>query len=204
MPKFPAGLLPFNALVFLAGVVGLILTGNGEFLFYLIVLIILAAIVWLVHKHVSLSSVVLWGLSVWAAAHLAGGLMPVPESWPINGETRVLYSLWLIPGWLKYDQIVHAFGFGICTLLCHEGLMATTQTEPQTSAARSFVLFAVLAALGLGATNEVIEFAATLLVPETNVGGYVNTGWDLVANTVGAVLAGAAILLKNRPAQVES
>jgi hypothetical protein len=26
-------------------------------------------------------------------------------------------------------------------------------------------------------------------MPETNVGGYVNTGWDLVANTVGATVA---------------
>ena len=34
-----------------------------------------------------------------------------------------------------------------------------------------------------------IEFAATLLLPKTNVGGYVNTGWDLVCNLIGAVLA---------------
>ncbi len=35
-------------------------------------------------------------------------------------------------------------------------------------------------------SNEVVEFAATLLVPNTGVGGEVNTGWDLVANFVGA------------------
>ena len=30
---------------------------------------------------------------------------------------------------------------------------------------------------------------ATLLVPETNVGGYVNTSWDLVSNLIGAIAA---------------
>ena len=48
--------------------------------------------------------------------------------------------------------------------------------------------------MGFGALNEVVEFAATLSVPETNVGGYVNTGWDLVSNLVGCITA--AILIR--------
>jgi hypothetical protein len=52
--------------------------------------------------------------------------------------------------------------------------------------------------LGFGALNEVVEFAATLLVPETNVGGYVNTGWDMVSNLVGATTAAAAIWMAER------
>jgi hypothetical protein len=51
------------------------------------------------------------------------------------------------------------------------------------------LVLAAAAGLGFGALNEVIEFVATLTMPETNVGGYVNTGWDLVANTVGATVA---------------
>jgi len=54
-------------------------------------------------------------------------------------------------------------------------------------------VLAVTSGMGLGAMNELIEFAATLLVPETNVGGYVNTGWDLVSNFVGATAAAAVI-----------
>ena len=50
-------------------------------------------------------------------------------------------------------------------------------------------LYGDSAGLGFGALNEVVEFAATLLVPETNVGGYRNTGWDLVANLFGATAA---------------
>jgi len=37
-------------------------------------------------------------------------------------------------------------------------------------------------------------------VPETNVGGYANTGWDLVANTVGPTVAATLIALFDRGA----
>jgi hypothetical protein len=52
------------------------------------------------------------------------------------------------------------------------------------------------ASLGFGALNEVVEFVATLSIPETNVGGYENTGWDLVANLVGVALASLIIHLR--------
>lgn len=55
--------------------------------------------------------------------------------------------------------------------------------------------------MGFGALNEVIEFFATLALPETNVGGYINTGWDLVANTVGAAIASLMIYFR-QPASV--
>ena len=41
--------------------------------------------------------------------------------------------------------------------------------------------------------NEMIEFIATLTIPETNVGGYNNTGWDLVFNLIGCALAAIII-----------
>ena len=43
--------------------------------------------------------------------------------------------------------------------------------------------------MGFGAANEVVEFIATRILPETNVGGYENTGWDLVFDLIGAVIA---------------
>jgi hypothetical protein len=39
----------------------------------------------------------------------------------------------------------------------------------------------------------VIEFTATLLVENTNVGDYNNTGWDLVSNLTGSVAAAVGI-----------
>ncbi len=47
----------------------------------------------------------------------------------------------------------------------------------------------VLAGLGIGAGNEIVEFFATVILAETNVGGHVNTGWDLVFDLVGGVAA---------------
>jgi hypothetical protein len=58
------------------------------------------------------------------------------------------------------------------------------------------MVLAATSGMGLGALNEVVEFAATLLVPETNVGGYLNTGWDLVANATGATAAVILIALR--------
>ena len=39
---------------------------------------------------------------------------------------------------------------------------------------------------------------ATLLIPETNVGGYRNTGWDLVSNLIGATTAATWIWVSER------
>ena len=62
------------------------------------------------------------------------------------------------------------------------------------------MVLSAASALGFGALNEVIEFIATLLVPETNVGGYRNTGWDLIANLCGATIAAALIWIHGRKA----
>lgn len=43
---------------------------------------------------------------------------------------------------------------------------------------------------GVGAFNEVVEFGASHLLAATNVGGYENTGRDLVANLLGTAVAG--------------
>jgi hypothetical protein len=51
---------------------------------------------------------------------------------------------------------------------------------------------AAFAGIGLGAMNKVVEFIATFFLG-TNVGGYRDTGFDLVYNTVGAVLAACVI-----------
>src|SRR5262245_44542580 len=89
--------------------------GNGEFLFYVVVMLLLFAAVGVLHGRARLSLGGLWALSIWGALHMAGGLVPVPENWPIDGDVRVLYSLWLIPGRLKYDQVTHFYGFAVLT-----------------------------------------------------------------------------------------
>ncbi len=43
-----------------------------------------------------------------------------------------------------------------------------------------------MAGLGMGALNEVVEFIAAEIVPDSGVGGYENTALDLCADLVGA------------------
>jgi len=49
-------------------------------------------------------------------------------------------------------------------------------------------------------TDKVVKFAATRLMPQTTVGGYVNTGWDLMSNLAGATTAAVGIRIATRPA----
>ena len=37
--------------------------------------------------------------------------------------------------------------------------------------------------------HEIVEFNVTVFVPETGVGGFINTSLDLVADLIGAILA---------------
>lgn len=189
----------FTAAYLLAAVAGALRSGNAEFLFYIGVMLVLAALVWAVHRAAGLPEAALWALSLWGLAHMAGGLLAVPASWPIEGPNRVLYSTWLIPGRIKYDHVVHAWGFGVTTWICWIGLAASL-ARAGAAAVPTFgrLVLCWAAGMGFGALNEVVEFAATLLVPDTNVGGYLNTGWDLVSNLVGATIAVTAIALAAR------
>ncbi|MBI3331781.1 hypothetical protein HYZ99_02365 [Candidatus Peregrinibacteria bacterium] len=102
----------------------------------------------------------------------------------------MLYSLWLIKPYLKYDHVIHAYGFAVCTLVCWECLKAAV---PKIRPSLGVLTLCALGGMGLGAFNEILEFAAVLMIPGTNVGGYINTGWDLVANMIGSAVAAAWI-----------
>lgn len=172
---------------------------SGEFLLYIVVMAVLLVAVAVVHLRVGLTTATLWGLSLWGSAHMAGGLTPVPASWPIKGESHVLYNLWLVPGLLKYDQLVHAYGFGVVTWVCWQGLSGAFAGRGVTARPTvGLLILCVAGGMGFGAANEVVEFIATLTMPQTNVGGYENTGWDLVSNTVGCLIA--ALLIHARKA----
>jgi hypothetical protein len=173
---------------------------NVEFLFYIAVMLLLILAVVLIHRRVTLSQGLLWALAAWGGMHMAGGLVPLPESWSIDGDMRVLYNWWIVPkqagsaagGWLKYDQLTHAYGFGVTTWLCWQGLRgaltgyrrAGRNVEPTIG----LMVITGAAGAGFGALNEIVEFIATRITI-TNVGGYENTGWDLVYNAVGAAIA---------------
>ncbi|TLD68456.1 DUF2238 domain-containing protein [Phragmitibacter flavus] len=177
-----------------------LMAGNTEFVFYIIVMVVLIAVVLLVHFRVGLTSWLLWLLAVWGLLHMAGGLVPLPKGWPYDGENAVLYSWWLVPDRLKYDQVVHAYGFGLTTWVCWHVLKTCLRDLQGRVPKPTFglLVLCVAAGCGFGAINEVVEFAATLMMPKTNVGGYENTGWDLVANLVGGIVAAVGVRLTSK------
>ena len=186
--------LGFTLMYMAVALVASLMGGSGEFLMYLAIMAVLVAVVVVVHLRVGLHDAALWGLSLWGLAHMAGGLMPVPASWPVNGPPHVLYNLWLVPELLKFDQAVHAYGFGLVTWICWQGLRRAFVSRGVTARPTLGLLtLCVAAGTGFGAANEVVEFVATRVLAETNVGGYVNTGWDLVANLVGCLVAAVLI-----------
>ena len=173
-------------LVYVAGFLAYFVTiGNREFLGYLATMAGLIALTAWGHAAVRFPLAMLWALTGWGLAHMAGGSIPV------NG--RVLYNLVLLPlagtgelTILKYDQAVHFYGFAITAwLLWH--ILATG--VPALRHRFAIYVFPALASMGLGATNEIIEFSAVMLVANTNVGGYYNTALDLVFNGLGAISA---------------
>ena len=161
---------------------------NFEFVLYVGVILIIAA--WVVWKQrsVRFDLPILWGLTIWGLLHMAGG--------NIRAGDDILYGLQLIPVVLRYDQLVHAFGFGTATLVCHH--LLKPYLRDGLDRWRTLSILIVLMGSGLGAMNEIIEFIAVKTLPETNVGGYDNTLWDLIFNLIGGLLAVAWLTVRRR------
>jgi hypothetical protein len=186
----------FNLLYLAVALVASLRRGNTEFLLYFAVLCGLLVLMAAIHFKIRFSLALLWGLSVWGLAHMAGGLVAIPEAWPTGGEGHVLYNLWLVPNRLKFDQLVHAYGFGLVTIACWQGLQhAFASRGVCIRPTLGLLTLCIAGGMGFGAANEVVEFIATRVLPETNVGGYENTGWDLVANLIGCWLAATGLYL---------
>lgn len=186
-------------LVFTLGYVGVFLIrfvtdGNVEFVGYIATLVFFVALIAATQKSARFPAWLLWGLSVWGLAHMAGGGIEI--------DGAVLYTHMLLPIAgngelivLKYDQLVHFYGFGVAALVLWHVMR---RNFPALDGTKTIFAFAVLGAMGLGALNEIIEFTAVVSLPNTNVGGYYNTGLDLVFNAAGALtaMAGTRLLAK--------
>jgi hypothetical protein len=163
-------------------------TGRGQTVTYLLQLAVTFAFVAAVHQRVGFSGPVLWALAVWGLLHAAGGILYVGGG--------VLYQFEPVPGLPRYDQVTHAFGFGAATVAVWQGLRTRLPRGTRPAIGLGFVV--ALSGMGVGALNEVLEFLSTRVLAETNVGGYENTGWDLVYNALGATAAAAWIAARER------
>jgi len=156
--------------------------GNMEFIIYAGVLI---PFVILIHKTDAVFNYrkcALWGFDIWMLLHLLGGM----ASW--HGVRFYDYMIINIVGdpynVLKYDQVVHFYCFAVFAVL-----MGSVVSKIIKKDAHKFTVavIAVLATMGVGALNEVIEFMPVVLFNSPGPGGYINTAIDLVMNMLGAI-----------------
>src|SRR4051812_4757903 len=151
---------------------------------YLFSVVILGALVWRVRR-VPLPGALVIALAVDAALHLAGGLVSVGDDVLYNASIGPRIAS-LNTHLLQYDHFVHAFGAFLATLTLWVLLAPPTASAIDR---RNVMVLCFIAGLGIGAINEVIEFLATKAHSAAHIGGYDNTGWDLVSNTIGALAA---------------
>lgn len=159
---------------------------NYEFVMYVFVVLFFFALIIFTNKKINYPNFVLWGLSLWGLLHMCGGGIL------LGSEKMRLYGLMLINlsteySIFRYDQFVHIVGFFVATLVMFVILKPVLKKDFDNWASVSIII--IMAGLGVGALNELIEFLAVVLIPETGVGGFVNTSMDLVADLVGAILA---------------
>lgn len=161
-----------------------LLLKNYEFVIYVGVIILFLILVSITFFKVAYSTVTLTGLTIWSLMHMAGGglffnnirlydiiLIPLSQTYPI----------------LRYDQVVHVFGFGVATIAMFELIRPHLKENLQHFVALSIVI--IMAGLGVGAFNEIVEALVAATLPQSGVGGYVNTALDLMSDLIGSIIA---------------
>ncbi len=162
-----------------------LLKGDYEFLLYASVLMMFFILIAATFHKTKFSLYILWGLSIWGLLHMAGGGVII--------NNNVLYALKVAHLFdvgdtyiLKFDQVVHFFGFAVTTFVANHLLKPHLNKKANKKLIYSLL---VLIGMGAGALNEVIEFMTVIFLERTGVGGYYNNVLDLVFNTLGSLFA---------------
>jgi len=164
---------------------------NYEFIGYVGIVFLVLILILFTNKKMNYPNIVLWGLTLWGMMHMFGGVK-IGES---VVYAKILINIVGEPYFiLRYDQLVHLIGFGVATLAMFVVLRLHLKFPIKKWTSISILI--IMAGLGVGALNEMIEFSTTIFVSETGVGDYVNTSLDLVADFFGAVLAMIYIRIK--------
>ncbi len=157
---------------------------NFEFLIYAVTL---SAVIYLIERTDRVFGYGLpakIGFSTWLFLHLGGG------AFHINGgrwyDTILIDIVGEPYNILRYDQALHTFCYFVITLFIY----AVVRHIGKEKANRLVIcLITALAAMGVSATNEIIEFSAVVVFNSDGVGGYYNTALDLVFNLTGVIPA---------------
>jgi uncharacterized membrane protein YjdF len=156
---------------------------NYEFVGYVGILIIIFLGLYFLQRKVNFDPLLIWLISIWGAIHMAGGAAI------INGLGLYKHMIFEIVNRggefmiLKYDQFAHFYVYLVVAMMVFFLLRKKFKKNSQTS----LFIFTILAAIGIGSLNEIVEFLMVVFIPETWVGGYENTLLDLCFNTLGAI-----------------
>ena len=186
-------LMAVNGLAALGFTAWYIAIANFEFMIYIGVVIFFMGLIFFTRNKVDYAMPVLWGLTIWALLHMSGGTFMI-------GEVR-LYDFIFIPivgepyNVLRFDQLIHAFGFGATTLVAYH-LMKPHLLDGTARGKGSLLLVLALAGMGAGSVNEIVEFLITVVNETSGVGGYINNSVDLIANATGATIAATYVYLR--------
>lgn len=166
--------------------------GNSEFLLYSSTLIVLWSIIMITDKKMDYPISTLVMFIGWLMLHMWGGTIPVGDG---NLYKAMLFDIVGDPYHiLKYDQLIHFY----CYIVMARLIYVPISHIAKENAPKAIVgLIVILAASGIGAVNEIIEFAAVVQGgPETAeaVGGYTNTALDICFNFVGACVGWWSLL----------
>lgn len=173
-------------------------TLNYEFLAYVITIAVVTAVLFTTLRYTHFGSGIIAGITIWGLMHMLGGSIQTADG--------VLYAWRVVAIFdgggdffiLKYDQIVHAFLYGVVGIMFFHLLREVVGIKTHLW----FIAFvAIFASAGFSSINEIIEFSAVVALPETGVGGYHNTVLDMIFNLGGAFVAVVGyVLLKKRTA----
>lgn len=188
----PKSVLAFSALYLLIGGAYFLQDLNFEFVIYVGVIIAAFALLFGTLSITKFPTYLLWLISIWGLLHILGGSVQTPDG--------VLFAYRIYPFLdlggefyiLKYDQVVHAYLYGVMALVFFHVLTRTLQS---IGPIWLLVLVALMASMGVSAMNEIMEFLIAITLERNGVGGYENAMLDLVFNFSGAVIATALLLL---------
>ncbi len=168
---------------------------NYEFLAYVGSIAVIMAVLFGTLHLTRFGGGIIAGVTAWALMHMLGGSVQTADG--------VLYAWKIFPFFdgggefyiLKFDQVVHAFLYGVVALMFFHLLRQVVGIKTHMW----FIAFvAIFASAGFSIINEIIEFLAVVVLPETGVGGYYNTVLDMIFNLAGALVAVVGCVLWRR------
>jgi len=186
-------MLLFIAVYLLIFIIVSAINKNYEFLYHAGIISLLTAVIIFSRKKLHLPSGIIIGLSIVGVLHILGGNLYL--------KNIRLYDTWLIPGILKYDNIIHLVFIFIATFIAYS-LLSPYLYKELIHDRLLLSLLLILVALGVGSLIEIVELLAVVFINASEkVGGYMNNALDIVFNLIGALIACFFLMYHHKKSQ---